>query len=84
MKKDLNIIIFGAGAVGASVGGWIASEYNNIFFYDKGEVADILESKGITHYLGEEKDKTQRAALSRLYLFSFFSLSNNPGSRNMR
>ncbi|MCP3942116.1 MAG: 2-dehydropantoate 2-reductase [Desulfobacteraceae bacterium] len=64
MKKKLNIIIFGAGAVGASVGGWIASEYNNIFFYDKGDVADILRTKGITHYLGEEQNKAQRVKVN--------------------
>ena len=59
MKKDLNMIMFGVGAVGASVGGWIATNYQNVYFYDKHEVTEILKRKGITHYLGERKDRAE-------------------------
>lgn len=52
-------MVFGAGAIGATVGGWIAAHYDNIYFYDRGEVAEAMKSKGITLYQGDSRDKKE-------------------------
>ncbi len=57
MKNNPKIVFLGAGAVGASVGGWLAPKYDNVYFLDQGETAEILKSDGITSYLGDEPDK---------------------------
>ena len=43
MKSNMKIVFFGAGAVGQSVGGWIAPHHDNVFFLDQGEVATYHE-----------------------------------------
>lgn len=50
MKKDMKIVIFGAGAIGQSVGGWLAGVHENLYFLDRGEVAKTMKEKGITHF----------------------------------
>ena len=50
MKDNPKILFFGAGAIGGTVGSWIAEKYENIFFLDKGEIANTLKTKGITTY----------------------------------
>lgn len=64
MEGDLNmgksgkkIVFFGAGAIGGSVGAWIAEHYKEIYFLDQGEIADSMRKNGITTYLENEKDK---------------------------
>ncbi|MCP4670932.1 MAG: hypothetical protein GY857_06470, partial [Desulfobacula sp.] len=59
MNDNPTIVFFGAGAVGASVGSWIAANHENTYFLDVGEVADKLGKNGITHYLGDEKHNTE-------------------------
>jgi len=44
------IVFFGAGAIGASVGGWVAPHHDNLYFIDQGAVAATLKDKGITLY----------------------------------
>ncbi len=52
----MKLVFFGAGAVGASVGGWIAEKHEEVYFVDKPEIADKLREDGITFYQqGEEK-----------------------------
>ena len=50
MKETMKVVFFGAGAVGASVGGWLASAHENTFFLDQGEVAEALRNNGISYY----------------------------------
>jgi 2-dehydropantoate 2-reductase len=57
MKKDMKIVFFGAGAIGQSVGGWIAPHHGNLYFLDRGEVARNLKEKGITLFEQDKKDK---------------------------
>ncbi|MBI9091610.1 MAG: hypothetical protein JEZ12_20565 [Desulfobacterium sp.] len=52
MKENPSIVFLGAGAVGASLGSWIAPFNENTYFLDVGDVADAIEEKGITHYQG--------------------------------
>lgn len=56
-NDNINILFFGAGPVGATVGGWIASAYNNITFLDQGAIADALKQDGLTLYEGGKKQK---------------------------
>jgi 2-dehydropantoate 2-reductase len=52
------IAFFGTGAIGASVGGWIAPSHELLWFIDQGEVARALKDRGITLYQGDKKDTT--------------------------
>ncbi|HOT46238.1 MAG TPA: 2-dehydropantoate 2-reductase [Spirochaetota bacterium] len=54
MKQNMKIVFFGAGAIGQSVGGWIAPHHDNLYFLDRGDVARNLKEKGITLF---EQDK---------------------------
>lgn len=56
-KENINIIFFGAGPVGATVGGWVAAAYEHVYFLDQGAVADALRQRGITLYEGGKKQK---------------------------
>ncbi len=63
MKENPTILFVGIGAVGASVGAWVASNYENTYFMDLKEVTDILEKDGITHYPGENKSKPENTSV---------------------
>ncbi len=51
------ILVFGAGAIGGTVGAWIAEKYDEIYFLDQGKTAESMKKNGITTYLQHEKDK---------------------------
>jgi len=53
-KTNPKIVFFGAGVIGASVGGWIAPHYDNLYFLDQGAMAKALKEKGVTLYLGDK------------------------------
>ncbi len=63
IKVEPKIVMFGSGAVGGSVGAWVASNYEHVYFLDQGEIADTIKSKGITHYKGDEKDKKETVSV---------------------
>lgn len=46
----MRLLVFGTGAIGGTVGGWIAAHYSDIFFIDQGETLKALREKGITLY----------------------------------
>ncbi len=52
------IVFFGAGAIGASVGGWVAPHNPDTWFVDQGQISEALKTKGITLYEGDRKDET--------------------------
>jgi 2-dehydropantoate 2-reductase len=56
--KDLKIAFFGTGAIGASVGGWVAPFHDKTYFLDQGKILDSLKSSGITLYQGDKKKET--------------------------
>ena len=47
MNKEANILIFGSGAVGSSLGGWISENYPNISFLARGENYQKLKNDGL-------------------------------------
>lgn len=60
MKKDLEVVVFGAGPVGGSVGGWIATKHANICFLDQGAIAAGMKAKGLTLYEGGRRNETEQ------------------------
>ncbi len=58
MNDDRKIVFFGAGAIGASVGCWIAPHHKNTWFVDQGDVKKTLKTSGITVYEGNRKEET--------------------------
>jgi 2-dehydropantoate 2-reductase len=56
---DLKIVIVGAGAIGASVGGWLAPKHRNTWFLDRRPIAETLRREGITLYHGDDRDGTR-------------------------
>ena len=56
--KDMKIAFFGAGSIGASVGGWVAPFHEETYFIDQGKILDALKSSGITLYQGDKKKET--------------------------
>jgi 2-dehydropantoate 2-reductase len=55
--EDKKVLFFGVGAIGGSIGAWVAEKYENAYFLDQGEIAAAVKEKGITAYLENEKDK---------------------------
>ncbi|MDF2179301.1 2-dehydropantoate 2-reductase [Aliiglaciecola sp. CAU 1673] len=45
-----SVLIFGAGAVGATLANWLAPELENLSVFDRPEVLDVIEEKGIGAY----------------------------------
>lgn len=61
MKREgLEMVIFGAGPVGGSVGGWIATKHDNVYFLDQGPVAAGMKAKGITLYEAGKREAQQQ------------------------
>ncbi len=56
--KDLKVAFFGTGAIGASVGGWVAPAHAETYFIDQGKILDALKAGGITVYQGDRKKET--------------------------
>ncbi len=56
MKENPNVLVFGAGPVGATVGGWLAQRYPNVWLLDVPAVADKLRADGLILYLGGDKE----------------------------
>jgi len=56
--SDLKVAFFGTGAIGASVGGWVAPFHEETYFLDQGKVFDALKTGGITLYQGDRKAQT--------------------------
>jgi 2-dehydropantoate 2-reductase len=57
MKDDPNVVVFGAGAVGATVGGWLADRYPNVWLVDLPPLVEKLKASGLVLYLGGEKER---------------------------
>jgi len=64
-----NVLVFGAGAVGATVGGWLAEHHDATWLLDMPAIADVLNQRGLTLYLGGQRSAaktTKVRAISRL------------------
>jgi 2-dehydropantoate 2-reductase len=45
-----NIIIYGAGSIGSTIGGWITQRHANVYLVARGEHAEIMKQRGLTLY----------------------------------
>lgn len=60
MKKNgPEVVVFGVGPVGATVGGWIADKYEDICFLDQGDIAAAMKARGLTLYEGGRRKETE-------------------------
>jgi len=50
MKEQMNVLIFGSGPIGGSVGAWVAEKHESVYFLDVGPVAEAMKKNGITTY----------------------------------
>lgn len=44
------LIFFGTGAIGTSVGAWVAERYDETYFFSRGKAKEALIDNGITYY----------------------------------
>lgn len=58
--QDKQVLIIGAGAIGASVAAWVAPHHPNLFIMDTGDVQNTLKDKGITVYQADRPAKTSQ------------------------
>jgi 2-dehydropantoate 2-reductase len=56
--SGLKIAFFGTGAIGASVGGWLAPFHEETYFIDQGAILEALKKDGIILYQGDRKKET--------------------------
>jgi len=54
--SELDIVIYGAGAIGGSVGAWLAATDANVTFLDRPEIAEEPTKSGLTVYLENHKE----------------------------
>jgi 2-dehydropantoate 2-reductase len=52
-----DVVIYGAGAIGASICGWLTPVYNNVYLLARGQNAQTIKSKGLTLYQGSLANK---------------------------
>ncbi|MFX1324351.1 MAG: ketopantoate reductase family protein [Promethearchaeota archaeon] len=45
--EDLTIVIYGIGGIGATLGGWLSQNYNNVYLLARGDNAKALKSNGL-------------------------------------
>ena len=51
------IVIYGAGAIGATIGGWISPHYEKIYLLTRGENARVMKTKGLVMYENSLENK---------------------------
>jgi len=65
MKKpeDLKIVFFGVGAIGGSIGAWASTQHANSFLLARGHTADVMSTRGITLYPGDQPEQREHIAV---------------------
>jgi len=56
LRENPNIIIYGTGAIGATLGGWLTKDYENVYLLARGNNLKALKSNGLTLYEIDEKN----------------------------
>lgn len=51
MSQKADVVVVGAGAIGSSVVGWIASHYENLYLLARGESATVIKENGLKLYV---------------------------------
>ena len=50
MNNNFTIVIYGAGAIGATLGGWLSQDYQHVYLLARGENAKVMKSNGLILY----------------------------------
>ena len=66
MSSSKRILLIGVGAVGTTIGGWLAPHCDDLYVLDQGEVLDIISQKGLTTYLQNHKNKSETYAVNTI------------------
>ncbi len=64
MINEPQIIVYGAGAIGASLAGWLAPHCPGLAVAARGEHARVMESRGLTLYMKNTPDAKQLVRLT--------------------
>jgi 2-dehydropantoate 2-reductase len=56
MNNNYTIVIFGSGAIGATLGGWLSQNLHNVYLLARGENAKAIKSNGLILYENERKN----------------------------
>ncbi|MFX1277056.1 MAG: ketopantoate reductase family protein [Promethearchaeota archaeon] len=56
-NDKFKIVIYGIGAIGASLGGWLSPHYDEIYLLARGENAKIMKSRGLIIYQRGDNNK---------------------------
>ncbi|HEC38589.1 hypothetical protein LCGC14_2392370 [marine sediment metagenome] len=54
--RDLRVIIYGIGGIGATLGGWLSQDYENVYLLARGENAKVLKTNGLILYERENNN----------------------------
>lgn len=60
MEKGISkpgVVIYGAGAIGSSICGWVTPVYNNVYLLARGKNAQTIKSNGLAIYQGSLDNK---------------------------
>lgn len=57
--RALKVVMLGAGAIGGSVGAWLAARHDNVWFHDLPAVNERLRREGLTVYPQDRRDQAQ-------------------------
>jgi len=58
-----DIVIYGVGSIGSTIGGWLTPKYDNVYLLARGEHAKVMNERGLTL---QETDKTPEAVNVKL------------------
>ncbi len=58
-----DIVVYGAGSIGSTIGGWLTPKYHNVYLTARGEHAKIMKERGLTLL---ETNKTPESVTVRL------------------
>ena len=52
-EEKLTIVVYGAGAIGSTLAGWLFPHINNLYLLARGDNAKFMKKKGLILYHGE-------------------------------
>ncbi|HOJ28049.1 MAG TPA: 2-dehydropantoate 2-reductase [Spirochaetota bacterium] len=65
--KDKKIVIFGTGAIGATLAAWLYPFHDNLYCFDKKEITDVIDINGITVYHIDSPDKRENYKIKTMH-----------------
>ncbi len=62
--ENPSLLVFGAGAIGATVGGWLAVRHAQVHFFARPETARLLREEGLTLYSDNDDAALQTVSVN--------------------